>query len=262
MSVSKGKMLWALYKKDLKGSKFEMFFMLGMFLVGNIYLYYKTRTDWPVPAGFVANFMGAGVIFLFIFFKAFQVIRSEWKDNTVYLMMSLPVSGKIIFLSKLLSLLTQWLVLEVLVGLGAWFFLKELITMNELREIQNHIFPWIKEITKLALLVFLGMNQGLLIAFFSSVVGKLVKKFSGLVTFGTFIAATMLISNISSGILDIIFRKEINELTSKEIVFTNGRFVFDVFPNDFYWVVIALLVVTSIGIFFSTAALYDRRVEL
>ena len=262
METSKGNMLYTLYKKDLKASRFELALIAGIILVINLYIFYKTTTGWPMQVGFGMNMGGAIAIFIAIFIKAFMTVRNEWKENTVYLMMSLPVSGKMIFLSKLLSLLTQWIALEALVGLGAFLFFRGMMTPYDWGKLAAIPFGFKMEIVKMMFLVLLGANQALILAFFSSVIGKLVNKFSGLITFGTFIGGNILISKISSMIINVVSKYQLEDLGSRQINLSDGTAWVTIMPNSLYIAIALVITGVSVALFFGTAEIYDRRVEL
>lgn len=111
MKISGGKKLFTLYKKDLTILKFETLLILGSIIVFNLFLYYKAKTSWPLDMSLGLSTLLLSFVPLFTFFRAFNFIKEEWKENTVYFMMSLPTSGNIIFLSKFLALLTQFFIL-------------------------------------------------------------------------------------------------------------------------------------------------------
>ncbi|MTI56928.1 hypothetical protein [Geosporobacter ferrireducens] len=262
MGISRGNMLYTLYKKDLKASRFELLLIVGIILAVNLYIFYKTTTGWPPQAGFVMNVGGTITIFIAIFIKAFITVRNEWKENTVYLMMSLPVSGRMIFLSKMLSLLTQWIALEALLGLSAFLFLRGMMTPDSWGKLAEIPFEFKIEVVKLGFLIFLGATQALILAFFSSVVGKLFKKFSGLITFGTFIAGSILTSKVSDIIINAVSRYHLEDLGNSQINFSNGTAWVTIFPNNIYIALTVVLIGVSAALFFGTAAIYDRKVEL
>lgn len=262
MGTSKGNMLYTLYKKDLKASRFELMLIAGVILAVNLYIFYKTTTGWPLQAGFAVNMGGAIAIAMAIFIKAFMTVRNEWKENTVYLMMSLPVSGKLIFLSKLLSLLTQWIALEVLVGVSAFLFFRGMMTPYDWGKLAALPFAYRIEMLKMAFLILLGANQALILAFFSSVIGKLFNKFSGLITFGTLILSNIAISKVSGWIISLVSRYQIDDLGSRHIDFSHGSLSSTFFPASVYIATALVIIGFSVALFFGTAAIYDRKVEL
>lgn len=60
--------------------------------------------------------------FLAVLF-GFEALRNEWKEQTHYLLLSLPVRGRTVIGAKVLALALQLLVLAALAGSVAWWFL-------------------------------------------------------------------------------------------------------------------------------------------
>jgi ABC-type transport system involved in multi-copper enzyme maturation permease subunit len=63
-------------------------------------------------------FLLLGLVGFLPLLSSFKLLSREWSHNTVYLVMSLPVSGAMILGSKMMVLLTQYIVGTLLIGLS------------------------------------------------------------------------------------------------------------------------------------------------
>lgn len=269
MKISKSKKLVTLYKKDLAASKFEALLILGFIIVGNLFLYYKAKTSWPSDVSLAFSMLILGFVPLSTFFRAFSFIRGEWKDNTVYFMMSLPTTGNTIFLSKLLALLTQFLILGVVALIPTITFVlmksefQEIWTITQIAmQNANSVQQIIWEVVKIGIGLFLAFGMTIIIAFFSAVVGKLFKKFSGLITFLVFILVSSASSSLLTRANEFIYRNTIRPHLEERTLAGNMTLSWQVIPNQIFAVSMVLTILLSVALFLITTNIYDRRVEL
>ncbi len=244
MEISKGKMFATLYKKDISLGKNETLLIMGFLVVANLFLYYKAQTSWPSQAAMGLSSALLVFIPLSIFFKAFTSISSEWKENTVYLMMSLPVSGNMIFLSKLLALLTQLLFLTlVALPFTGTFIFKYGLNIQDLEYALSMIDAEIvRVIVQVFILAFTTFTLSLIIVFFSTLVGRMFRRYSGLISFVIFLVINYVIGEITN-------------------LFPIGEEFQLVSTTDFLMSQGFVLGITVI-MFFLTTALYDKKIEL
>ncbi|HZK56905.1 MAG TPA: hypothetical protein VFD17_01240 [Clostridia bacterium] len=265
MKISGGKKLFTLYKKDLAASKFETLLILGFITVGNLFLLYKAKTSWPLDMSMALSTLFLGFVPLFTFFKAFNFIREEWKENTIYFMMSLPTTGNTIFLSKFLALLTQFFIL----GITAVVFIAIFTLTNPgmqqvweaIRDVSN-MGQIVWEFSKIGVIASLSFSMVIITAFFSSVVGKLFKRFSGLITFIVFIAMNVISTRSITKIIELINRSGLNPYIQKEMMVEGTTVFVQVLPNSFFVPTIILTAIVSVLVFLVTATIYDKKVEL
>lgn len=115
MAASKFKMFKSLYLKDLREARVEVLIVAIATLVSILWIFAKTEGDSRmiimVPAVALMGLAG----FLPVI-TSFRILGREWGQNTIYLMMSLPVSGTMMLGSKLLVLLSEYLAGTLLVG--------------------------------------------------------------------------------------------------------------------------------------------------
>ena len=264
MIISNRRKLVTLYKKDLAASKFETLLILGFIVAGNLFLYYKAKTSWELDMCTALSVLPLGFVPLFTFFRAFGFIREEWKENTIYFMMSLPTTGNVIFLSKFLALLTQFFVLGVVASIfTATFILMEpgiqQVWMT-IKDISNvHQIVW--EFAKVGIMMFLSFAMAIITAFFSAVVGKLFRRFSGLITFVVFIITNYVSTNSIVEIVKLVNNGGPNPYMRREVM-VKGNILLQVLPNPVFVVSIILIIIVSILLFLATSTIYDRKVEL
>ena len=259
--------MFTLYKKDLAASKFETLLILGFIVVGNLFLYCKAKTSWPLDMSMTFSTLFLGFVPLFIFFRAFSFIRDEWKENTVYFMMSLPTTGNTIFISKLLALLTQFFILGIVAATFIAVFISMQpgphqiwVTMKGVDNIQHIVW----ELGKIGIIVFLIFGMAIIIAFFSAVVGKLFKRFSGLITFVVFIITNYVTGKFLSILIELTNKIGFNYYIEKKVMIGDTALTWQSMPNlDFLFVIIIIFITAvSVLLFLATTTIYDRKVEL
>lgn len=265
MKISGGKKLFTLYKKDLAASKFETLLILGFIIVGNLFLFYKAKTSWQVDMTLALSMLFLGFIPLFAFFRAFSFIREEWKENTVYFMMSLPTTGNTIFLSKFLALLTQFFILGAVAVLFVAVFMLMQLEIRQvwmvIRDVGN-IRQIIWEFGKIGIITSLSFAMVIITAFFSAVIGKLFRKFSGLITFVVFIVTNSVTTKSIAWIIELINKSGLNSYIQKEVIVEGTTVFMQAVPNTFFVPVIILIAVATILLFLATTTIYDKKVEL
>lgn len=264
MKISGSKKLFTLYKKDLAAFKSETLLILGFIVVGNLFLFYRAKTSWPVDMSLALSMLFLGFVPLYIFFRAFGIIREEWKANTVYFMMSLPTTGNIIFLSKLLALLTQFFMLGIVAIASTTVFVLMKTEIQQIwmviRDIGNmHQIVW--EIVKASVTMFLSFIMVIITAFFSAVVGKMFKRFSGLITFVIFIATNYVTTGLTAKIIELINKSGLDFFSRKEIML-RGIVSVQFLSNSFFVFTVILSITVSILLFLATTTIYDKKVEI
>lgn len=265
MKISGGKKLFTLYKKDLAASKFDTLLILGFIIAGNLLLFYKAKTSWPLDMSLGLSTLFLGFVPLFTFFKAFSFIREEWKENTVYFMMSLPTTGNTIFLSKFLAILTQFFILGAVAVLFTAIFMLMQLEIQQIwtviREVSN-IQQIVWEFGKIGIITSLSFAMVIITAFFSAVIGKLFRKFSGLITFIVFIATNYVSTRSIAGIIELINKSGLNPYIQKEMLIENTMVFVQVIPNSIFVPIMILVIIASILLFLATTTIYDKKVEL
>lgn len=122
------KQFWHLYKKELReGAPFAI--VLGILILGLLIFLTTTRARWGREVGIFLSFAPLGLLPFYALFQGFTAFRGEWKEDTVFTILSLPVPGWFFCLTKWLASMTYFTVLTVLnivlIGLFNWSFVGE-----------------------------------------------------------------------------------------------------------------------------------------
>lgn len=265
MEKSFTKKLWMLYKKDLMSIRNESLMFLALLAGLNAFALFKVfSSDNPLNAsGYaVLSTMFTFGIFLFILIRSFSIVTSEWKNNTLYMLMPLPLGGKSIFFSKLMAIVTQAFIL------GAVSFVFNLIIVFNVFSIERvaEAFQWfnldskgiflevLPDLIKFGLVGFVTFVTSIIFVFFSSIVGRLFKKFSGLISFVTFIGMSILNQKLLN-----VFVSPVSATTNYD---TYGQLYFSFETGSMLMTTMVYSVVVSIILFLGMAYIYDKKVEL
>lgn len=239
MSANWFKKFMALYKKQMREILPEIIVVAAVAVVISLVLYYKVGA-FPPAIGFpVVMLIGlAGFLPLISSLRLSQ----EWSNHTIYLMMSLPVGGGMILGSRLAALLTQYLLGTVMAGLSG--LLLTLALFPEAFSYVEKILPYWGHAALMYLISMASLAYLLAISLFSQVAGKLVNRFSGLVTALVFIITLWL----SGKVMELMWAPgtvELRETTLSLLSSVLGQ----------------ILLVTAL-IFALAVMVYNRRVEL
>lgn len=190
MPITKGNMFKQLLKKEWDMVKAETYFVLAATLTVNLaVVVFNIEQVAPLYA-FVLM-----APFLVPLYSAVQLFRREWSEGSIYLLLSLPINGGPIFLTKLLAILLEFIV-QVAGSFGITFlfvYLFQVADKVDPRWALNFVFSergyLIIQATVISWLILLGGMALLASALFlSQSLGRLVSKYRGLVTFISFLA--------------------------------------------------------------------------
>lgn len=198
-----------LLRKDLEASKLPTGLLSGIILGLMAIVRFKLGdlgSDYKSAAFFaIVLTVTLPILFLplWLFWQSFQSLRSEWREDTVYTLLVLPVPGWHVTLAKLIGILVEYSVLLVVsVGGGLLLFWRMIEPFwNALPStswiLGNAFLLYL--VSALALAAFVILMQ---LAF---IVGKLVGRAQGLVAIWTWILASWLVGRLGS-FLEPIFR--------------------------------------------------------
>lgn len=257
MHKSKIKMLGSLYSKDLHEILPEIIIVLAGILLINGWFYLGSPEPAPVVMGPLFLLLGLAAFLPIV--SSFKLLSREWSNNTVYLIMSLPVSGAMVMGAKMLVLITQYIAGTLLVGVSGYFFWINGVSQYVMGQPMGGLLKnpeMVKYLAAfyLASLVFIIFMCSS--SFFSQVVGKLSRKFSGLITVVVLFAVLTLPGKILAwtGI-------EQNCLTPMSLRFMDGANNSSAFLHA---VNIATLsqFLFALLIFIAAVILYDKKLEL
>lgn len=197
------KKFFKLYAKEMRELRPEIVVVLIATLVIDLYFYFKAQ---DMPALVIGpSIMILGLAALLPFISSFKLLSREFRTNTAYLLLSLPVKGGSILGSKLLALLSQYVIGTVVVAIGGIILLVLLFPEPGLAEVLKQaqaagIDTRLQTMLSIGGLFYLmsmvGMGYVISISFFSQLLGTLVRRFSGPVTAIVFVATFWLMGKV------------------------------------------------------------------
>lgn len=248
------KMFGKLYTKDLHEVTMEILIVvIGVVLVTAGFL---LNSDTPSPVYIFPLLLLLGLAGFLPLLSSFKLLYREWSQNTVYLIMSLPVSGAMMLGAKLAVLMTQYIIGTAMITLSAY-----LLYTTNLYQYFNAFLPQLGNydlvhnllnvyVAGLVFLLFLCCNS-----FFSQVTGRLSRRFSGLITAATFIVTLI----VSDGILDMIKNSNLTgDIKTAQIFGAAASFSANSVMSSSSLGYLLLAVV----LFVLAAVIYDRKLEL
>ncbi len=244
---------WALYRKELHELRPEILIVAGLGLLVLILLATvgsPARNVLVFPWGMMIGLAG-----LLPIVSSFRLGR-EWNTNSIYLLMSLPVKGGTVLGAKLAALITQYLLGILVIGVTGLIMAVVMIpdlssAWQALSRITIDPSLWSQIIWGLVLafvfsLVLLAYVVN--ISFFSQVVGRLVKRYSGLLTAGIFLFTLWLAGKVILGIWEGLSQAQFIDVTTAPLQLMG--------TNTLIFAVVAA------AVFILTVLIYDRRTEL
>jgi len=256
MSSSKLKMFGQLYWKDLHEVIPEILIVvIGVVLVTASFL---LRSSEPSPVMIFPLILLLGLAGLLPLVASFKLLSREWSNNTVYLIMSLPVSGAMVMGAKMLVLISQYIAGTLLIAISGYLLyangLYQYFTPSQpgYMILQNNpdLIKYLLAfyLSGLVLLTFLCCTS-----FLSQVVGKLSSRFSGLITAAAFIATLVL----SGKIMDALGTdNNAANLMVMRMTSTADNFLSNLNLSSLSYLLLAAV------IFILAAIIYDRKLEL
>jgi hypothetical protein len=178
----------ALYNKQMREMAPEMIIIGGAAVLVSLVLYLKIGSI--DTAILIAMMMVMGLAFFLPIVSSFR-LGQEWNNHTIYLMMSLPVGGSMILGSRLAALLTQYVFGTLIVSICGILLVIGLAP-EPFYTYLDLVWPYLYTAVLLYLITIAWIGYLISVSFFSQIIGKLVNRFSGLVTFITFFATLWL----------------------------------------------------------------------
>lgn len=174
-------MVWQLYVKELKGQKGSFLLLPGIQLAWLTFLYSRLG-HWPSEVVGGLAWLPVSFLPLWAVWKGVQLYRQEWSENTSYLMLSLPIQGWKVSVSKLAALLTELVGYTALVILGGVWMLKITGMLSELEQmIKLAGYGWMIDAgIKMLFGVLLGLTSLGTLAQAAVLISRLVDRFQGL----------------------------------------------------------------------------------
>ena len=203
MAASRWNMFKQLFRKDWEQVKTEIYFVLALTLTINLVVNILNIRQ-AVPL-FVFIFMAP---FLVPLYSAVQLFRREWSSGTIYLLLSLPLGGFLIFLSKLLAVLLEFMIqITAVFGLTNVFVclsgtVDPRLTFNFANFFTSNLAhaPEIHALGMAALTILGGLALVTAAIFFSQSLGHLVPKYQDLSAFVVFLLSLWVAIKIAAGL--------------------------------------------------------------
>lgn len=260
MQTSAWQRFSALYSKEMRELRPEIIIVLAIATVICLVMlqrpYSGARDLLIVPI-----FLLLGLAAFLPFISSFKLLSREWSNNTIYVIMSLPVKGGMILGAKLAALISQYIIGTLVVIAAA-----TLLVYPHLPDTANYINSMTgtdKGLTQLVpgmamayLLTITWLFYLTSVSFFSQLVGKLFTRFFGLITIGAFLITLYL-----GGWLMHIPRTLIHPASSFNII---GPDMATSIQQAIYFMGVNSIIyfVAAALIFFMAILIYDYRIEL
>lgn len=192
---------------------------------------------------------------LWLIWRSVQTLRLEWRDDTIYTLLALPVPGWQIMLAKLVSLCMEYTVLFAVATGGALLLFGGVLNMGTALPGPSWVALNIFWLYLGGLLLFTALAVQTQLAV---VVGKMVGRVQGIVTLWVWILAVWFTSRLAE-LLQPLFRwlpvLRLHELMRLDELET--QIILEVHPAGQvgFWL-------ATIGIFVLTGVLFERCVEV
>jgi len=200
-------MWWQQYRKELLGHRGESALIAGAIVVWIIFLLSRIGI-WRPDVITGVYWLPMGFLPLWVLWTSVQLYRQEWRENTSYLMLSLPVRARVITSAKLAVLVTGIVGFTLLILAGGWIvaartgFLGSIVRHPEFAKVPTE---WI---IKMSLFGYGGLVVGLvvlgLISQFAYLFSRLFTRFQGLVMVWTWILMIWLLG-VAADLGSVIF---------------------------------------------------------
>ena len=200
-----------LLRKDLEASRLPVLFLSGATLALMAYVRLRLANS-PVfvetaesywPSGYLVLALILPITFfpLWLVWRSLQTLRSEWREDTIYTLMALPVPGWQVMLSKLIGLCVEYTTLFVVTMGGFLLFLGRVLELDRVLPGPAWVAVNAFWVYVGGLLLFAALAVQVQLAF---VVGKMVGRAHGLVALWAWILAVWFSTRVS-GLLQPLF---------------------------------------------------------
>lgn len=249
-----------LLRKDLEASKWPLTVLSGVSLIWHLFLRFKLESTWSKNEVMVLLWLPLLFLPFWLIWESFQTLRTEWREDTAYTLLVLPVPGWYITLSKLAGLLVEYtLLLAVNIGGILLMFKVRLPEMFGSLLVEIPI-SWLARTMFLVYLASLGVFAYLVVFIqLAFVVSKMVGRLQGLVAFWVLFLAGWFVSRMGQ-LLEPLFRwvpgVPLDKLFQTErIGVTFDSFIWNLSPQIGLWL-------ATFGLFILTAWLLEKYVEI
>lgn len=264
---SKWMMFKKLYKREMYELKTEIYAIIIFTLVANMLFYIWPESGITTLPLFL-SFVAVGLVPLF---AAIRSLSKEWNNNTIYLIKSLPVSGNIVLSSKILSILSEFIICSLVVGIivAVFFSLKFFAPylqdiIQECNNYRQEILQFIKMTVQTGLLTYLTIVAGFFytvsIIFLSQLIARIAGKYMRLISVVSFFVFSYLGGLISGKVIDKL--PWLNNISNWEIY--NGMHAWDhtSYMTASILSTIAVTIIIGAVALIAGGLIYDKKLEI
>lgn len=182
-----------LLRKDLEASRWPIGVFSGLIILLMLLFNYKISTGWAPESALIAVSLPLMFLPLWLVWQSFQTLRTEWKEDTVYTLLVLPVPGWYLTLAKILALLVEYTVILAVTLGGAKLILGSIFSENlPLASlgwlIRNGLIVYLFSLCVLvAVIIFIQL---------AFVVSKMIGRLQGLVALWVLVLANWLVNQL------------------------------------------------------------------
>lgn len=199
MATSKLRGFYQLFKKDWDMVKTGTYFVLALALTTNLaVVVFRIQQVAPL---FAFTFMAP---FLVPLYSAVQLFRREWSGGSIYLLLSLPIKGFYIFLSKLLAILLEFIVQSIGVFSISFIFIYTFEMSSKINLYQILNFSYTSNALFAGVLTYLILLGGLALftggTFLSQALSRLVPKYQDLCAFAFFLVSLWFAAKVTTNL--------------------------------------------------------------
>ena len=185
-----------LYKKEIYANIFFTTVVSILVLVWELFLFYKLNA-WPAELVFGLSFVPFGFFPFLMLWQGYHSFNREWKDETIYFLLSLPRSGWQLTLSKLSAGMTVYTAISIFTMIIIYF-----VNQNQIYRFLSMMPEFIDwfYIIKMMVKVLLGyLVLGLAIfsfSQFSNLISQFYNRFRGLISIVVYMISVYLVYRV------------------------------------------------------------------
>lgn len=253
---------WRLYSKELKES---MNFAVLFAIIGVGWLIFLStqQVNWGSETIFGLSFIPLSLLPLYVLFKGFRSFQSEWKSETIYTLLSLPVPRWYLLCAKFLAAMTIVTVLSIIFLLGIYLDSRLFIIVNVFHNISRNFGMgfYLQLFLYSYLILWIFCAIGYFLSQLSYLVSKLFNRFSGLISGITFLFTIWIVIRIGAILGKLFFwlpdlsLVNLSNYRNQMFILQRDVICFDITP--FIGIIVA-----SIGLFFLGGWLLEKVLEV
>ncbi len=192
-------MWWQQFKKELQGHRIDFALIAGALLVWLLFLVSRVGA-WSDEVILAIYWFPMGFLPIWALWTSVQLYRHEWRENTSYLMLSLPVRAWIITSAKLAVLVAGVVGFSSVILAGGLLLVERTGILSGLGDIHDLASVPLEWVFKMGLLGYAWSVGGIvllaLLAQWAYVFSRLFNRFQGLVMAWTWLVTFWLMGRV------------------------------------------------------------------